>query len=120
MIPLADAVAMTFIAPILVTLLSIPFLSEKVGIYRWCAALLGFAGVCVVAMPTGHGEMIGYMVAFASAFLSAIVLIQIRILGRTEHSLTMVFYSTLICLLISLGGAMMYWTPPGPADFLLL
>jgi drug/metabolite transporter (DMT)-like permease len=50
-VPLADATAISFVAPLLVTALSIPLLGEKVGWHRWAAVLVGFAGVVIIARP---------------------------------------------------------------------
>ena len=55
-IPLADATALFFVAPLFITLLSIPFLGEKVGIRRFSAVAVGFVGVLVVLRP-GGGEL---------------------------------------------------------------
>ena len=54
--PLADVTALFFVAPLLITLLSIPFLGEKVGIRRFSAVLVGFLGVLVMLRP-GTGEL---------------------------------------------------------------
>ena len=51
--PLADAVAITFIAPLLITALSVPFLGERVGLRRWIAVCVGFAGMLVIIRPGG-------------------------------------------------------------------
>jgi drug/metabolite transporter (DMT)-like permease len=50
-VPLADAYSITFTAPLLVTVFSIPLLGERVGWRRWSAVLVGFAGVLIVIRP---------------------------------------------------------------------
>ncbi len=50
-LPIADASAIGFVSPLLVTALSIPFLGEKVGIRRWTAVIVGFGGVMIVVRP---------------------------------------------------------------------
>ena len=55
-VPLADAYTITFTAPLLVTVLSIPLLKERVGWRRWSAVLVGFAGVLIVIRP-GFGAV---------------------------------------------------------------
>ena len=50
-LPLADVVSLTFGGPIFVTVASIFFLSEKVGIKRWFAVLLGFVGMLLIVQP---------------------------------------------------------------------
>ena len=48
--PLANAVAITFSAPLFLTLLSIPMLGERVGRHRWAAVLVGFLGVALLSL----------------------------------------------------------------------
>jgi drug/metabolite transporter (DMT)-like permease len=55
-LPIAEATAITYIAPGFVTALSIVFLAEKVGIRRWAAVFAGFAGVLIVIRP-GSGAL---------------------------------------------------------------
>ncbi len=50
-LPLATVVSITFAAPIFTTILSIIFLSEKVGFYRWLAVLVGFVGIIIISEP---------------------------------------------------------------------
>ena len=50
-LPLATVVSISFAAPIFTTIFSIFFLSEKVGIYRWLAVLIGFIGIVIIAEP---------------------------------------------------------------------
>ena len=55
-LPLAIVVSLSFAAPLFITILSIFLLSEKVGIYRWLAVLIGFVGVIIITEP-GIEEM---------------------------------------------------------------
>ena len=50
-LPLATVVSITFAAPIFTTIMSIFFLSEKVGLYRWLAVLVGFVGILIISEP---------------------------------------------------------------------
>ena len=50
-LPLATVVSITFASPIFTTIFSIFFLSEKVGLYRWLAVLVGFIGIIVISEP---------------------------------------------------------------------
>ena len=58
-LPLADATALFFVAPLFITLLSIPMLGEKVGLLRIGAVLFGFAGVVLMQRPWAGAEEIG-------------------------------------------------------------
>jgi drug/metabolite transporter (DMT)-like permease len=92
--PMADVTAFLFTSPIMVTILSIPLLGEKVGIYRWLAVLSGFIGVLLIAQPLGNDIAIGIkaLIPLAATFFTALVNIFLRELGKTEDPFTTVFY----------------------------
>jgi drug/metabolite transporter (DMT)-like permease len=93
LLPLAEATTINFTVPIWAVLLSILVLKEKVGLWRWGAVLLGFAGVLVIAQPgDGHFPLYGALVALGGAFMIALISIQIADLNRTDKPLTIVFY----------------------------
>ncbi len=93
LLPLAEATTFGFTSAIWAVILSALLLREKVGIYRWGAVFLGFAGVLVIAQPGGGNvPLFGAAVALAAPFMIALISIQIRDLTRTEHPLTIVFY----------------------------
>lgn len=97
--PLADVVAITFTAPIFVTVLSALLLGEAVGIRRWLAVLIGFAGVLLVIGP--GGQMANIAVAFAAlaALTYALNSIIARYIGPEDKPWTVTFYFTLAHLL---------------------
>jgi len=93
LLPLAEATTMGFTAAIWAVILSALMLHERVGKWRWGAVLLGFAGVLVIAQPgAGHFPLYGALVALMGAFMVALISIQVADLGRTEQSLTIVFW----------------------------
>ncbi|HSG34807.1 MAG TPA: DMT family transporter [Sphingomonadaceae bacterium] len=93
LLPLAEATTFNFTSAIWAVLLSVLILKEKVGIYRWAAVILGFAGVIIIAQPgSGHFPLYGAAVALGGAFMIALISIQIADLGRTEKSITIVFW----------------------------
>ena len=94
LLPLADAVALHFATPLIVTALSIPLLGEKVGIYRTAAVVMGLIGVLIIINPTGSLDFWGTVVALGAAVVMAFSTVLVRVLGKTEHSLTTVFYFT--------------------------
>lgn len=96
LLPLAEATTINFTVPIWAVLLSIVLLKEHVGIWRWSAVALGFAGVLVITQPgSGHIPLFGAMVAMGGAFMIALISIQIADLNRTDMPLTIVFYFAL-------------------------
>lgn len=93
LLPLAEATSFGFTASIWAVILSALLLKEKVGVWRWAAVLLGFVGVLIIAQPgSGHFPLYGALVALGGAFMVALISIQVADLGRTEQSLTIVFW----------------------------
>lgn len=120
LLPLADATAIQFAMPIILTALSVPFLGEKVGPWRWGAVIVGFIGVLIIAAPTGDTHVIGSIVAFMAACFTATTMIIVRKLGKTEHTHTIVFYFSLIGAIISGAFLPWFWTPPSLVSFVYL
>ena len=88
-IPLAEAYALIFLAPLFVTLLSALVLREEVGIWRWSAVLLGFGGVLLVVRPGFKALETGHFAALAVALLAAITVIQLRALANDEKRVSL-------------------------------
>jgi len=97
-VPLATASAINFTAPIFVVLLSIPILGERVGIHRWSAVFLGFAGALVVIGPAWSGLKIELMLLLAAALLFAFYQILTRIGSKSDNDATASFYTVLVGL----------------------
>lgn len=115
MLPLADATAINYTAPLFLTALSAPLLREKVGIYRWSAVLAGFAGMLVMLRP-GDGVLeTGALVALAAAFLQAMAMVAVAQLSRTESSTTIVFYFTAITTVLAALPLPWLWVAPQSA-----
>lgn len=120
-IPLADATALSYAAPIFITVLSIFILQETIGLRRWLAVIAGFIGVLLIAQPGGAGWNIGVAAGAGSAVTAAMVAIWLRRLSSSEKSATVGIYynsaGTLICLVwVLFGGAVM----PVGIDWLML
>ena len=97
LLPLAEATTMNFTAPIWAVILSMLLLKDKVGIWRWSAVLLGFAGIVLIAQPgSGHIPLLGASVALGGAFMIALISIQIADLNKTEQPITIVFWFAMI------------------------
>jgi drug/metabolite transporter (DMT)-like permease len=119
-LPLSDVVALTYAAPLFITMLSVPFLGETVGIRRWCAILVGFVGVVIMMKPTGVMEPASFIVLFG-AFCFAMTVTITRKLSATESSLTIVFIFSCLVSLATASALPWYWiTPDGNGLMLLL
>jgi drug/metabolite transporter (DMT)-like permease len=95
-IPLAEVYALIFLAPMLVTLLSVVILKEHVGPWRWAAVFAGFIGVLLVVRPGFRTLELGHLAAFFLAFLGAATIILMRSLAgerQTTMLATLVGYS---------------------------
>jgi len=110
--PLAEVTALSFTAPIYATLFAIFWFREKIGIRRWVAILIGFAGIFVVLRPGFQTIALGHMLVLGSAFGWGICLIIIKNLGRTESAVTITTYMSLIMAPLSLIPALFVWVTP--------
>ncbi len=120
-LPLTTAYTIFFIAPLLITALSVPILGERVGPRRWYAIVVGFVGVLVVLRPTGEGigSLAGLAVLLA-ALGYAVSAITVRVLARTDSS-----QSIVVWLLASMAFgagllALPQWVPIQRADLWLI
>jgi drug/metabolite transporter (DMT)-like permease len=104
-LPLADANALSFAAPLITVALAALVLKERVRVYRWTAVAIGFVGVIVMLWPyldIGHmtasaSATIGALCAFTAAFTNAGSTIQTRRLTASETTSSIVLYFSLIC-----------------------
>jgi drug/metabolite transporter (DMT)-like permease len=105
LLPLSDAIALGLSGPIFLTILSIPFLGEKVGIRRWSACIVGFLGVLIMTRPGAGIWQPEALVPLLAAVFYALAMISIRKLTATEGSGTIVFYFTLFATFAGLATA---------------
>jgi drug/metabolite transporter (DMT)-like permease len=93
LLPLAEQTSISFTMPLFATIMGALILREQVGWQRWSAVVMGFIGVLVVVRPGGNAlPLDGSMLTLAWSMLVALISIQIRDLGRTELSTTIVFW----------------------------
>ena len=92
-LPLTTAYSIFFIAPLLITALSVPLLGETVGPRRWAAIAIGLLGVLVLLRPTGDGLLSWAALAVVVAALGyAVSAITVRVLGRTDSTASMMVW----------------------------
>ena len=116
-IPIADATALAYAAPIFITVLAIFLLGERIGLRRWLAVFAGFAGVLLIARPTADSWDIGVAAAAASAFTGALVAIWLRKLATSEHPVAIgIYYNNLGFVLCLLWVLLSGWLLPRGAD----
>lgn len=98
-LPLAEAYALLFAMPLVVTALSVPLLGETVRARRWAAVLIGMIGVLIVLRPGVVEISLGHMAALGAACASAAAGIVVRKIGRRERSAVLILYPTLFAIL---------------------
>jgi drug/metabolite transporter (DMT)-like permease len=113
MTPIARATALSFTAPLFTALLGVLFLGEVFRWRRWTAILVGFIGALVILRPSLEGLETGALLIIFSSLLWSLAVIDIKVLARTESSLTITAYVTVLMIPLTLGPALMNWqTPP--------
>jgi drug/metabolite transporter (DMT)-like permease len=106
-LPLTEAYAIFFVAPLFVTGMAGVILRERIGWPRWIAIAVGLAGVIVVLRPTGSGlASIAGLAVIVSALCYSISAITVRVLGRTDSTLSMVFW---MVAMLSVGATVLAW-----------
>ena len=119
-LPLADAVALTFAGPLIVTAVAPWALGERVGWRRRCAVGVGFVGVLVMLAPGEEGLRWAALLALATAFFEAARDIVTRRLVATESSLSLTAFSLGFVTLCALATAGHGWRPMNAGDIGLL
>ena len=110
--PLAEASALSFTSGIFAALLAIVVFKEKVGIRRWSAIFVGFVGVFVVLRPGFETIGLGQMLVLGSALGWGLCMIIIKDLGRTDSTVTITTYMSVVMAPLSLIPAIFVWTTP--------
>jgi drug/metabolite transporter (DMT)-like permease len=115
---LADAYSIFFVAPLLVTAMAVPLLGEKVDWRRWAAIGVGLAGVLAMLRPSGSSlSTLGMIGALVSAVAYALSAISVRILTRTDTTVSMVFWFMVLLTLFAGLIAAPNWVPIRPSDW---
>ena len=109
--PLADAVAVAFVSPIVITVLSVLFLRETVGPRRWMAVILGMIGVIIMLRPGAGVIQPAAILVLISAILYATGNLLARQMGGTESTMTLSFYVQAGFIVVS--AAMGLWVGDG-------
>lgn len=114
-LPLSDAIALNYAQPLIVVLFSAIFLGETIRIFRWSAVAIGFVGVFIISWPKltlfsagaqiGRDEAYGAMAVLTAAAISAVSMLLVRRLVKTEKTSTIVLWFSLtatVCALMTL------------------
>ncbi len=112
LIPLTEATALSFTAPLFSTAGAALFLGETVRMRRWGAVLVGFGGTMVILQPNPESLNLGSLLALANALLIGVAHLLIKSLSRTERPEEIVAYMVLLLTPLSLVPALFVWTWP--------
>ena len=119
-LPMAQAVSLSYSTPLFVTIAAVLWLGETVRVRRWAAVIIGFIGVLVIVRPGTGSFSAGSLVAVAAAVLSSVVATQIKQLTRVDGADTVVFYTYVFWVPLSLIPALFVWQWPSGIAWLWL
>ena len=119
-LPLATVVSITFAAPIFTTIMSIFFLSEKVGLYRWLAVLVGFIGILIISEPGFSSLNFYYIYPIIFCLGFSYVAIAIKQLSSTEPVWLIGLYFSFSIMIMSFFTLPQGWIMPNLKDLFLL
>ena len=106
-LPLSTAYSIFFIAPLLITALSVPFLGEHVGPRRWGAIAVGLLGVLVLLRPTGAGMLsLAALAVLLAALMYAVSAITVRLLARSDSTQAMMVW---LLVIMAFGAGLLAW-----------
>ncbi|APC22421.1 DMT family transporter [Pseudomonas protegens] len=119
-IPLAEATAVNFLAPVLVTALSVPLLGEQVTRGQWLAVICGFVGVLIIVHPGGELFTPAVLLPFCSALFFCFYQLLTRKLAEHDSPTTSNFFAGLCNTLVMTALVPFFWQTPGFLHGLLM
>ena len=120
LLPIEKLTAISFVVPLIVTILAVFFLGEKIYIYRTLALMLGFSGMLVIIRPGFVDISIGvYMVLF-SALLWSINIIITKKISKDDSAITILAYQSIFMSLLSFFIVLFFWEMPSLKTFTYL
>ena len=111
-IPLADTVTIQFSRPLFMILIAGLFLGETVGLKRSITTLVGFGGILMITQPFSAAFDPWALSALGGAFFGTLVVLTVKLLSRTEHIVTIMFYFAVFTTLFALIPALYTWQNP--------
>ena len=120
LLPIEKLTAISFVVPLMVTILAVFFLGEKIYIYRTLALILGFSGMLVIIRPGFIEISIGvYMVLF-SALLWSINIIITKKISKDDSAITILAYQSIFMSILSFFIVLFFWEMPSLKTFIYL
>ncbi|GAA5542773.1 MULTISPECIES: DMT family transporter [Brucella] len=104
-------------APLLVTMLSVPFLGEKVGWRRWTAIIIGLCGVLLIINPVNAHFDANILFSVAATFMFAIYAVATRAVSKDDDAMTSFFYTGVGGVVVLTAAGVFYLVPIAPHDW---
>ena len=120
MLPIEKVTAISFVAPLIVTVLAVLFLGEKIYIYRTLALILGFSGMLITLRPGFIDISIGVYMALFSSFLWSVVIIITKKISKEDSSITILSYQSVFMSIFSFIIVLFFWETPSSKTFFYL
>ncbi|MCV6575621.1 MAG: DMT family transporter, partial [Cohaesibacter sp.] len=111
-VPLADALSLAFVAPLVVTALSMPILGEKVGIHRWLAVLVGFVGAMIIIQPGSGVFQWQALYALGAGSLFGVYIVLTRKTAGDNPPLVTLMYQGILGVITLAILAYLNWQTP--------
>lgn len=112
LMPIADAISLVFVAPLIVTALSPLVLGEHVGVRRWTAVILGFVGVLVIVRPGMNAFHWGMLLALGAGCTYALYSLATRRLSGSAPPLVTLSYTALLGAVVMSAVVPFFWVTP--------
>lgn len=112
LIPLAEITALSFTSPLFASLLAVFILREAMGRHRLISLVVGLAGALIILQPGVQEVGLGSLLVLLSSVVWACALIVIKVLSRTESSLTIAMYAALLQVPLAFPAALFVWQWP--------
>jgi drug/metabolite transporter (DMT)-like permease len=112
LMPLAEATALSFTAPLFTSVLAVLVLGEVMRLRRWSAVAIGFLGALIIVRPGLAAIQPAALLAIGTAAMWAISTIQIKIMARTESAGAITTYMVLLTTPMTLIAALFVWQNP--------
>ena len=119
-LPIELCAAISFVSPLFVTALSIPFLGERVGYRRWIAVVVGLLSVLIILRPGSVTFQLAMLLPLGSSLLWAMALILTRLMREREQALTVLSWSSLVGVLVVFPFVWPVWQTPSSSQWMIL
>lgn len=119
-LPLALATSIGMTGPLFTTVLAMIFLKESISYQKWGLILCGYLGVLVMVRPHNVSIALGVWVELLANLFAAFSIICVKILSRTESTLTIMLYANTVTTLIAGLIVLSIWQTPSPHDLMVL